>query len=548
MDSSKTKPGTKKCPKCQEEISSKAKKCPKCQADLRSWPARHPILSILLILIMFSIIYAILFGESKEDKITKVVNAPVAEKTTVDELIDTKRNNSVVFEAKYLHKKVEVSGYFGRIAGSGDRKYVELLGSEGKLTVGKPDCYPIIMDDFVHLKNGEPITVTGIIENGALASEIRYCELIKDTDARLGNDNKTEQDISNTPVPAQAPSSTPSPIQKIDFTITAKQFSKEFKESDYLFGQKYEGKTIKLTGTFIKIRENVITKKPIVQLEGIDIVSNIDCLPQNVDEFIHLKNGESITVIGLGHKNVLTPEIIKCELIKDTDARLGNDNKTETADNTDKSAAAAPANPNHRERQPIVPVFNAEECKFYKDARLSPDAQIAPKNLSRFLKSFNPSFYEYAIQRFIDSPITVTRTAKTCTMPSDGECHLYEQFFLDSDCSIEISEKNAFITVSDAQKYQLNEGDVFPTCLLDSKKSNKSGTECRGKFKSNSYWQVLEDTPRTIYRWEQDTSSADCSEVSDKVIFVYDQEGIETRRALYKEIELGMQNLNLLCK
>ena len=203
---------------------------------------------------------------------------------------------------------------------------------------------------------------------------------------------------------------------------------------------------------------------------------------------------------------------------------------------------------NHRERHQIMPVYNAEECKFYKNAKLTPDAKTAPKNLSRFFKSFNPSFYEYAIQRFIENPITVTRTAKTCTMPLDGECYYYEQFFLDSNCSVSVSEKNAFITVSDAQKYQLNKGDVFPTCLLDSKKSNKSGTECRGKFKNNSYWQVLEDTPRTIYQWSQGTDSEECNEVRDKVIFVYDQEGIETRRALYNEIELGMQNLNQLCQ
>ena len=60
---------TKKCPKCQEEISSKAQKCPKCQTDLRPWPAKHPILSILLILILLCIVCSILFGESKEDKI-----------------------------------------------------------------------------------------------------------------------------------------------------------------------------------------------------------------------------------------------------------------------------------------------------------------------------------------------------------------------------------------------------------------------------------------------------------------------------------------------
>jgi len=47
---------TKKCPECQTEISAKAKKCPQCQSDLRSWPARHPILTTLGILILFPII------------------------------------------------------------------------------------------------------------------------------------------------------------------------------------------------------------------------------------------------------------------------------------------------------------------------------------------------------------------------------------------------------------------------------------------------------------------------------------------------------------
>lgn len=51
-----------------------------------------------------------------------------------------------------------------------------------------------------------------------------------------------------------------------------------------------------------------------------------------------------------------------------------------------------------------------------------------------------------------------------------------------------------------------------------------------------------------IYQWSQGTDGGeDCIEITDKVIFVYDQEGIETRRALYNEIELGMRNLNLLC-
>lgn len=173
-----TKKETKKCPKCQEEISSKAKKCPKCQADLRSWPVRHPILTIILV-IVFIIILGNIFGENKKDKIAKIVDAPIAVSTTVDELADINLNNSVIFEAKYLNKKAEVSGYFHRIGGSGDSKYVELTGKKGKLTVGKPNCYPINMDEFVNFNEGEYVTVTGIIEKGVFAVEIKYCVLKK---------------------------------------------------------------------------------------------------------------------------------------------------------------------------------------------------------------------------------------------------------------------------------------------------------------------------------------------------------------------------------
>ena len=179
FQSHQNKSDIRKCPFCQEEISSKAKKCPKCQADLRSWPVRHPILTILLAIIIFIILVNILFGESEKDKISKIVAAPIAERTTVDELIDIARNNSVVFEAKYLNKKVELTGYFHRIAGSNDDKYVELTGIEGDLTVGKPDCYPIKLDEFVHFTEGERITVTGIVERGVFAVEIKYCEVKK---------------------------------------------------------------------------------------------------------------------------------------------------------------------------------------------------------------------------------------------------------------------------------------------------------------------------------------------------------------------------------
>ncbi len=47
----KTVEETKRCPSCDEVISSKAKRCPHCRQDLRGWFRRHPILTILLVLI-----------------------------------------------------------------------------------------------------------------------------------------------------------------------------------------------------------------------------------------------------------------------------------------------------------------------------------------------------------------------------------------------------------------------------------------------------------------------------------------------------------------
>jgi len=50
---------TKKCPHCKTEIDATAKKCPQCHSDLRSWFAKHPILTIFGALFLIGLIIGI---------------------------------------------------------------------------------------------------------------------------------------------------------------------------------------------------------------------------------------------------------------------------------------------------------------------------------------------------------------------------------------------------------------------------------------------------------------------------------------------------------
>ena len=69
---------TKKCKHCQSEIDVKAKKCPHCQSDLRSWFARHPILTGLIGFIVLIVVIAAAGGSKTSNK---TQTSPSDEKT-----------------------------------------------------------------------------------------------------------------------------------------------------------------------------------------------------------------------------------------------------------------------------------------------------------------------------------------------------------------------------------------------------------------------------------------------------------------------------------
>lgn len=58
---------TKTCPDCQSKISAKAKKCPHCRKDLRSWFARHPILTIIGVLILLPTITGLFTNPNRSE-------------------------------------------------------------------------------------------------------------------------------------------------------------------------------------------------------------------------------------------------------------------------------------------------------------------------------------------------------------------------------------------------------------------------------------------------------------------------------------------------
>jgi len=67
----KTSEKTKKCPSCDETISAKAKKCSHCRQDLRGWFARHPILTILGIIILTPFVLGSFIFSSVDSEISK---------------------------------------------------------------------------------------------------------------------------------------------------------------------------------------------------------------------------------------------------------------------------------------------------------------------------------------------------------------------------------------------------------------------------------------------------------------------------------------------
>ncbi len=105
----------KKCPSCQEDVSSSATKCPYCGKDFRSWFKKHPIASIIIAMIVVPYLIGIVAQlggtENTNSPSNSEENSIISPKTAPTEA-------KVVASGSLLDYEYEV------IKGEGDSRYV----------------------------------------------------------------------------------------------------------------------------------------------------------------------------------------------------------------------------------------------------------------------------------------------------------------------------------------------------------------------------------------------------------------------------------------
>ena len=189
----------KKCKSCQKEIDPKAKKCPYCQTDQRNWFAKHPILTVLLVLFIIGMISS---AGSKKGGSTSTNSTPDAttsessssaaqaevKPTVAPTLIDAKTlvgefdKNKLAAQEKYTGKVVQTTAYIKNISGGdfGDY-YLSLEPSNEQYYFGTTiQCFFKDKKELTTLANGQSVTVIGTMQDMSIGIvEIKDCRLVK---------------------------------------------------------------------------------------------------------------------------------------------------------------------------------------------------------------------------------------------------------------------------------------------------------------------------------------------------------------------------------
>jgi len=174
----------KKCKSCQSMIDDKAKKCPKCQADQRNWFAKHPVITVILIIVAISIF------SPKGNKSNTTTSTNKASTGTVKEEVkptpieitarafaDDFDENQVAAEAKWSGKLVKFSAKITNITDYGI-SFSSVASKE--FSMAQISCRVKDKQQLMDIKNGQTITVSGIVGTQSIGViGINDCEIIK---------------------------------------------------------------------------------------------------------------------------------------------------------------------------------------------------------------------------------------------------------------------------------------------------------------------------------------------------------------------------------
>ena len=173
---------TKQCPQCKMEVPKGAKKCPHCQSDLRSWFARHYLLTTLGVIFLIILVESAIGGGSN---VSDTSNSPGSEKVeqpqeeavkvSAEKLSSDYEANGVAADQKYKDKLVEITGTIDNI-GTDILETPYITFETGNL-VKSVQCMFKREDSprLAQLSEGIQITVQGRVSSDLLNILVRDC-------------------------------------------------------------------------------------------------------------------------------------------------------------------------------------------------------------------------------------------------------------------------------------------------------------------------------------------------------------------------------------
>lgn len=178
----------KKCKSCKMEIDSKATKCPHCQTDQRGWFRKHPVITVILLLIVVGIIAS--SGNKGDTSNSQPASSNtevsadnvrptevLAEKVNVKDFADEFEANQVAAEAKWSGKLIEFSAKISNITDTG-LSFQNV--SSKQFSMAQISCRIEDKQQLLPLKNGQMVTVSGVVGDQTIGViDVSKCKVIK---------------------------------------------------------------------------------------------------------------------------------------------------------------------------------------------------------------------------------------------------------------------------------------------------------------------------------------------------------------------------------